>query len=143
MNTQPELEERRSNLDFWRIRSSLDEEECRLTRAIAELRIVALDEVSDEHDRGDVVWNSDDAAHAASDTLAREVGFGLIQEFQTAIDHVHLARQRLLDDRYGLCEQCGADIGRARLNAVPATRWCLPCASSLEPQNEARRLATR
>jgi RNA polymerase-binding transcription factor DksA len=143
MNTQPELEERRPPLDRRRIRRSLDEEERRLTRAIADLRIVALDEVPEEHDRGDVAWNSEDAANAASDTLEREVGFGLIQEFQTAIENVHLARQRLLNDHYGVCERCGADIHPARLDAVPATRWCLACASSLEPQNEERRLAAR
>ena len=128
-------------LDVRRILSALEAEECNLERAVAELRIVALDEAFDDHDHGDVAWNSEDAANVASDTLAREVGFGLIEEFQTAIEDVRQARQRLLEGRYGQCERCGATVAPARLDAVPATRWCVACASSVERQAQRRRLA--
>jgi len=31
---------------------------------------------------------------------------------------------------YGACEQCGAPIGEARLEAMPAARLCIACAST-------------
>lgn len=31
---------------------------------------------------------------------------------------------------YGACEQCGAPIGEARLEAMPAARLCIACASN-------------
>jgi RNA polymerase-binding transcription factor DksA len=31
---------------------------------------------------------------------------------------------------YGQCEQCGGEIGSARLQAMPAARLCITCASS-------------
>lgn len=30
------------------------------------------------------------------------------------------------------CEECGSDIAEARLKALPATRICFDCASSIE-----------
>ena len=31
---------------------------------------------------------------------------------------------------YGQCEQCGGEIGAARLEAMPAARLCITCAST-------------
>ncbi len=115
-----------------RINSLLDAEQRRLDRAIDELRSIALDEGPDEHDAGEQAWTSEDAAGAASDTLTREVGYGLIDDFRGALDDVRHARLRLLRDRYGLCARCAAAIDPMRLEAVPATRWCLSCARDVE-----------
>ena len=115
-----------------RIESLLDAEERRLDRAIDELRSIALDEGPDEHDAGEPAWTSEDAAGAASDTLTREVGYGLIDDFRGALDDVCHARLRLLRDQYGLCARCAAAIDPMRLEAVPATRWCLSCARDVE-----------
>ena len=115
-----------------RIERLLDAEEQRLGRAIDELRSIALDEGPDEHDSGEPAWTSEDAAGAASDTLTREVGYGLIEDFRTALEDVLHARHRLRSDQYGRCERCGAAIDPMRLEAVPATRWCLSCAREVE-----------
>jgi RNA polymerase-binding transcription factor DksA len=42
---------------------------------------------------------------------------------------VDAALQRLKEDSYGRCEQCGIAIGRLRLRAIPEARNCLACAS--------------
>ena len=52
----------------------------------------------------------------------------------------HVARMRLLrhalakfeDDSYGLCEECGGDIGFSRLQARPEARLCIGCQTRLE-----------
>ena len=42
------------------------------------------------------------------------------------------ALQRLNDGEYGLCEECGAEIGIERLKARPVTTLCIGCKSSQE-----------
>ncbi len=83
----------------------LDAEERRLRRSIDELRA------------------------AGSDGWAEQVEVG---EFADALREIDAARDRLAAGRYGICERCGGAIGVARMEAVPATRWCRDCAGTLE-----------
>ena len=135
MTTQRETSGTRGARDVREIERLLDDEERRLTRAIAELRSDDLDDQPDEHDRGDVSWSSNEAAEAASETLAREIGFGLVEEFSRAVEDVRRARHRLETGDYGRCERCGRDVDPQRLHAVPATRWCVGCAALAERES--------
>ena len=42
------------------------------------------------------------------------------------------ALQRLNDGEYGICEECGEEIGIERLKARPVTTLCIACKSSQE-----------
>jgi DnaK suppressor protein len=42
------------------------------------------------------------------------------------------ALQRLENGEYGICEECGEDIGIERLKARPVTTLCIECKSSQE-----------
>lgn len=42
------------------------------------------------------------------------------------------ALQRLEDGEYGICEQCGEEIGIERLKARPVTTLCIACKSDQE-----------
>lgn len=44
------------------------------------------------------------------------------------IEEIDAALLRLADGRYGTCLECGCEIAIARLQLVPATRFCLRCA---------------
>lgn len=48
-----------------------------------------------------------------------------LQDQLTEIDH---ALAKFDEGSYGKCERCGQQIGEARLEAMPATRWCINCA---------------
>lgn len=48
------------------------------------------------------------------------------------IDAIERALERIRDGRYGVCEACGVEIPLARLEAVPATALCQPCAEFRE-----------
>jgi len=39
------------------------------------------------------------------------------------------ALSKMDGDTYGKCESCGGEIGEARLEAMPAARLCIRCAS--------------
>ncbi len=45
-----------------------------------------------------------------------------LQEVEDALD-------KLAEGRYGMCENCGQPIDPVRLEAMPATRYCINCAS--------------
>ena len=37
------------------------------------------------------------------------------------------ALTRIQHEKFGVCEECGQPISKARLEAVPWTRWCRDC----------------
>jgi len=49
-----------------------------------------------------------------------------------AIEEIDAALQRIADGRYGTCAACGRGIAAKRLQALPATRFCVECARAQE-----------
>ena len=76
-----------------------------------------------------------DAIVAASrDTIAFErsqIG-ALVRQVRGHLAEVDAALLRVSDGTYGVCERCGSPIGEARLEALPAARLCIRCASTVE-----------
>ena len=54
----------------------------------------------------------------------------LVLQAQGHVAEVEAAIQRLDDDTYGICERCAQPIAKARLEARPAARTCISCASA-------------
>lgn len=48
------------------------------------------------------------------------------------IKKIRAALQRLDDGTFGICEECGEDIGVPRLKARPVTKLCINCKSKQE-----------
>jgi DnaK suppressor protein len=53
----------------------------------------------------------------------------LIASLLEALEDVDRAIGKIDDERYGVCESCGATIPAARLEAMPTARMCIACAS--------------
>jgi DnaK suppressor protein len=66
--------------------------------------------------------NFADSSQVTAERGEAEVLAGQLQE---TLDEVALALGRLEDGSYGICEACGEPIGAARLEAMPATRFCI------------------
>ena len=66
---------------------------------------------------------------AEPERARRERWTRLDQRTKQAIADVDAALMRLADHRYGRCLRCGRSIAIARLQILPATRFCLRCAS--------------
>lgn len=113
----------------------LEQEARRVRRALAELRAVGLDARTEEEDLGELASSSQHPADVASETFEREVDFGLIEDFERELAEVESAGGRVVAGTYGACERCGTLIASARLEAVPATRYCRPCAATVEVRN--------
>ena len=80
--------------------------------------------------------SQDDNAHLSN--LRREVDTRLTSFDLDELDRIDRALERMADDSYGLCDECGCHIPFARLQAEPMTQHCVPCKSRWEEQ-QARR----
>ena len=58
-------------------------------------------------------------------TAERGEAEALAGQLKESLEEVHAAITRLDDGSYGVCEVCGVAINPARLEAMPAARFCI------------------
>lgn len=51
----------------------------------------------------------------------------LIAKTRKSVEEITEALRRMDEGRYGVCDRCGGQIPRARLEVVPHARYCVPC----------------
>jgi RNA polymerase-binding transcription factor DksA len=71
-------------------------------------------------------------ADLGSDAYEQEVSVSLLQNQDQTLQEIAAALTRLEQGTYGRCEECGKDISKERLQAVPYTRLCVTCARRSE-----------
>lgn len=96
-----------------------DELEKRLAALQARLASIKKD-VTREH--------SGDSAEQAQERENDEVVDAIGNETAQSIKGVTAALERIADGSYGICENCGDQIGQARLEIVPEATRCVACA---------------
>lgn len=64
-------------------------------------------------------------ADIGTETFEREKDLSILEQVEAQLRDVDRAMARLDDGTYGTCEACGKPIDAARLEARPATRFCL------------------
>ena len=75
-------------------------------------------------------------ADLGTDTFEQEMSASLLTNARQLQSEVAAALDRIEQEKFGQCEQCGRDIGEGRLQAVPYTRYCVDCAQSAENDGE-------
>lgn len=68
-------------------------------------------------------------ADSSQVTAERGEAEALAASLRDSLDEVEYALGKLDDGTYGACENCGNPIAPARLEAMPAARLCMECAS--------------
>ncbi len=96
------------------LRASLEEERSQLQGELAEFDSDGADLSYDE--------NFADSAQVAGQQGANRALVGQLSDTLADVDR---ALAKLDDGAYGTCERCGKEIGEARLEAMPATRFCI------------------
>jgi DnaK suppressor protein len=76
---------------------------------------------------GDLSAYSFHMADLGTDAMEREMAFQKAAKEGVQIKELREALKRLYRGEYGTCENCTLSISRARLEAVPEARMCLPC----------------
>ena len=56
------------------------------------------------------------------------------------IGKIKEALERIENDTYGICEECGEDISKERLEARPVTTLCIECKKKQEVEEKVRGL---
>ncbi|GAA2263525.1 DNA-binding protein [Streptomyces ruber] len=116
--TPEEVVEARTELqsEAMRLRSELDASE----RALAGLM----------RDSGDGA--GDDQADTGAKNITREHEMSLAQNSREMLEQTERALERLDAGTYGLCENCGEPIGKARMQAFPRATLCVECKQKQE-----------
>ena len=64
-------------------------------------------------------------AELATETIERELDQSVVEHVELELSELKMALARLDEGKYGLCEACAEPISDARLEAMPAARYCI------------------
>ena len=101
------------------LRAQLQEERDRLKEKLVELGLGSNGNLS--FDGGFA-----DSSQVTAERSEIEALAGTLSE---TLHEIEDALAKMDNDTYGTCESCGGEIGDARLEAMPAARLCIKCAS--------------
>ena len=75
---------------------------------------------------------AEDLVDRANSSYDREFMLSLSASERDILIEIDDALQRLDDGKYGVCEQCGETIPKARLQAIAWARYCIDCQEQVE-----------
>jgi RNA polymerase-binding transcription factor DksA len=107
------------------VRQRLAEEHDRLEEIRAGFAAEHLRDESEDDSMSELSHLAQHSADVATETFEREKDFSILEQVEAELADVERALRRIDDGRYGKCEACGAEIGDDRLDAMPATRFCI------------------
>jgi RNA polymerase-binding protein DksA len=87
---------------------------------------------SQRESSGDLSGYSFHMADVASDNYEVEFSLGRASDEQDILYTIDEALKRVEDGSYGSCTQCGKQIPKKRLDALPHTELCIACQSKTE-----------
>ena len=99
--------------------------EQRRNALLAELREDAERVQRDRHE--DLAGASPDAGDESVATLIADLDQADLGRDLSELRAIEAARTRLSDGSYGICADCGGDIGYERLKANPSALRCIAC----------------
>lgn len=112
-------------MDAHEAREHLEAERVRLEHVRETFESERLRDESGEESVADLSHNKQHPADGGSDTFEREKDFSILEQVEAELRDVEIALRHLDDGTYGTCEACGKPIDDARLEAMPATRFCV------------------
>jgi DnaK suppressor protein len=93
-----------------------------------------------EHEESSFADANDLATHdtdLSNDLSVKQLKINQYNEILEALE-----RMDAPDAEFGVCEECGIDIGAKRLEVYPATRLCIACQEEYERALKAKNLAS-
>jgi len=112
----------------------LDEERVRLEETKATFDDEHLRDESEDDSISELSSNDQHPADIGSETFEREKDLSILEQVEAELADVEHALRRLEDGTYGICEACGQPIDEARLEALPAARFCLKDQAAAEQE---------
>jgi DnaK suppressor protein len=113
-------------------RKRLQEERERLQGIADDLQREREESVSDTG--GELSSFDQHPGDSGTETFEMEKNVSLREQVDDELQEVEAAFQRLERGTYGTCQACGKPIGDERLEAMPATRFCVEDQAKAERQ---------
>lgn len=110
-----------------------------IRRALERQRADLLEEVGEvltQHKAPESLPDVSDQASAEED---QRFSMRIMEREQNLLKKVNEALDRMKNQTYGICEQCGEDIPYKRLKARPVTTFCIECKTLQEQRERSRR----
>lgn len=123
-------------MDTQTIKKRLEDERARLQRLHAGLAEETTQDGAGGEEVSELSSIDQHPADAGTEEFEREKDISIMESFETELEAVDRAFQRLEAGEYENCEVCGKPIGDERLEARPTATMCI------EHQQEAERLGT-
>jgi DnaK suppressor protein len=77
-----------------------------------------------------------DILDSVSEERTRELDMILTDREKQKLKQIDDALDRIEEKTYGLCEECGVKIPRARLKVVPFAKYCVECKEAIEREEK-------
>ncbi|GAB4363431.1 MAG: TraR/DksA family transcriptional regulator [Deltaproteobacteria bacterium] len=77
-----------------------------------------------------------DILDSVSEERTRELDMLLTDREKQKLKQIDDAIERIEENLYGLCEECGVKIPKARLKVVPFAKYCVECKESIEREEK-------
>jgi RNA polymerase-binding transcription factor DksA len=71
-------------------------------------------------------------ADLGSDMFEQELSLDLLENKDALLEQTAAALERIDQGAFGRCQECGAEIPRDRLEALPYTPYCVACARKVQ-----------
>jgi len=122
-------------------RDRVEEERARLEEMRSTFDEEHLRDESEEDSTGELSSLDQHQADLGSETFEREKDLSILEQVEAELADVEHALRRLDDGTYGICEACGRPIEDARLEALPAARFCVEDQAAAEQELRRRTAA--
>jgi DnaK suppressor protein len=108
-------------------RAALERERVTYLEQAASLKAEA-ESLVEEMEPGDIQFD-DESGEGGTVTVDRERDLALSAQALAAVEEIDHALAKMNNGTYGICENCGRLIPKARLEALPYARLCIDCKS--------------
>jgi len=107
-----------------------------LTKKLRKMRADILKELDDSisTERRAPQRDVGDFYDDAESEKGRQLNHLLSERDRSKLAGIDDALEKIEDETYGICDECGCDIPKKRLNVLPFARCCIECQSEMERQ---------
>jgi RNA polymerase-binding protein DksA len=117
--------------DYQEFEQRLLAERAKILKEMGHLENTVL-KVNQRDSAGDLSGYSFHMADVGTDAMEREKAFMFASNEGALLREIDEALRKIYRGEYGVCENCGGPIARARLEAMPYARLCLSCKENEE-----------
>lgn len=110
-----------ATIDLEAAAAHLQEERDKVVHQMTELGADESGELTGAVDYGDAF------ADGGAATAERTEVLGLVESLKQRLDDIDAAMGKIDDGTYGVCENCGRDIGTDRMEFRPTSTYCVDC----------------